>query len=572
MARTARWIVVAAALLLPVAASAQPQGKCVAGKTKCVANKFKGLLKCHQLAETPGKPTDPNAKDCVTKAKAKFDGGATPAKGCFEKLEGKTPNDCVTFDDTAALEAAVDACVDQLVAAVDPPPTTQSKCNAGKKSCMSKKVGGLLKCYAKAQTPGKPNDPNAAGCVDKVVAKFEHPTTGCFAKLEAKNPADCETLGNAASVESLIDACVQAIVDDLAPSSTTTTVGPATTTTSTVPATTTTTVATTSTTTSTTSTTSTTAPPANPTSLDFIAATGTGLCGDRRRNDLTVLSDLECNKLYIGGGNATVTASTNPSGVVNRIAITGCTGNSCTLGPTLAQTGPSNSIECTNTGCFFGSPVAIPNFGTSSCVINTFATPVSGTLDVSTGVTTNLGFNLQSATYVTGNNTQPCPICVTAVPGGAFAPQPGTCDRGARKNMACISSNPQGLSRDCQPLNGEVDPGTGQATQFAGNLAVNLSPLTTGTRTETRLDPNGGLFCPGQGAGQRGCFLGGNTCRQVNLSGAPSGSLLPIGTTAQGRFASIFCIPSSTSALLNVGANLPGPGATTIVADLRLNP
>jgi hypothetical protein len=540
-----RWIVVAAALMLPVVASAQPQGKCVAGKTKCVANKFKALLKCHQLAETPGKPADPNAKDCLTKAMAKFDGGVDPAKGCVEKLENKNPNDCVTFDDTATLEAAVDACVNQMVEAVDPGAITQSKCNAGKKSCIAKKVAGLLKCYQKAQTPGKPNDPNDKGCIDKVVAKFENPTTGCFAKLEAKNPADCETLGNAGTVEALVDACVADIVNEIAPSTTTTT-GPTTTTT--------------------------TAAPANPTSLDFIAATASGVCGDRRRNDLTVLSDLECNKLYVGGGSATVVASANPSGVVNRIAITGCSGTSCTLGPTPAQTGLYNSIECTNTNCFFGSPVAIPNFATSSCVVNTFASPVSGTLDIATGETTNLNFNLQSATYVTGNNVQPCPICMTGSPGAPYLPQSGVCDRGARKNLPCISTNPQGLSRDCQPLNGEADPGTGQLTQFAGNLAVNLSPLTTGTRTETRLDPNGGLFCPGQGASQRGCFLGGNTCRQINLSGAAAGSLLPIGTTAQARFASIFCIPSSTSALLNVGANLPGPGATTIVADLRLNP
>jgi hypothetical protein len=49
-----------------------------------MAKKAAGLLKCETLAETPGKPTDPNAKDCVTKVQTKFDGGLKPANGCFE--------------------------------------------------------------------------------------------------------------------------------------------------------------------------------------------------------------------------------------------------------------------------------------------------------------------------------------------------------------------------------------------------------------------------------------------------------------------------------------------------------
>src|SRR5215475_9973033 len=114
-------------LLLPAAPASAQQAKCLAGKTGCMAKKAAGLLKCEALAETPGKPADPNAKDCVTKVQAKFDGGSTPAKGCFEKLEAKNPNDCLTFDDTAAAETAVDTCVAALVAAIDPnaPPITQ---------------------------------------------------------------------------------------------------------------------------------------------------------------------------------------------------------------------------------------------------------------------------------------------------------------------------------------------------------------------------------------------------------------------------------------------------------------
>src|SRR5262245_54130222 len=83
-------------LLVPGAPASAQQAKCLAGKIGCMAKKAAGLLKCETLAETPGKPADPNAKECVTKVRTKFDGGPKPAKGCFAKLESKVPNDCPT--------------------------------------------------------------------------------------------------------------------------------------------------------------------------------------------------------------------------------------------------------------------------------------------------------------------------------------------------------------------------------------------------------------------------------------------------------------------------------------------
>ncbi len=259
--------------------AAAVQSKCVVAKSKCVAKNADGVLKCEQKAETPGKPLDPNTDGCVTKVQDKFDGGAEPAKGCIEKLESKTPNDCVTADDTASLDALVDQCVATLVAAIDPGDDEQSKCGVGKMKCAQKKLGGLLKCHQKSETPGKPMDPNAADCVTKVKAKFDggaDPAKGCFTKLEAKSGNDClPPLGNQADVELLVDACTATIVAALesAPTTTTTTVPTTTststtsstvsptTTTSTIIATTTTTAPTTSTTTSApTTTTSTTVP------------------------------------------------------------------------------------------------------------------------------------------------------------------------------------------------------------------------------------------------------------------------------------------------------------------------
>ena len=208
-------------------ASAQ-QAKCLAGKTKCMSKKAGGLLKCEQLAETPGKPMDPNAGGCVTKVDGQFDGGADPTKGCFEKLENKKGTDCITFGDTPTAETAVDSCVSAFVAAIDPPPITQTKCGAGKKKCVSKLLGGLLKCTEVAQTPGKLADQSA--CTDKATAKYTggaDATKGCFAKLEAKNGNDCQApLNNSTDLKDLAENCVENLVAVVTATTTTTTTLP----------------------------------------------------------------------------------------------------------------------------------------------------------------------------------------------------------------------------------------------------------------------------------------------------------------------------------------------------------
>jgi hypothetical protein len=215
---TIRSIVTALAmalLLMPAAPASAQQAKCLAGKTNCMAKKAAGLLQCEALAVTPGKPADPNAKDCVTKVVTKFDGGLQPAKGCFAKVEAKDPNDCLTVDDTGAAETAVDTCVAALVAAIDPTPLDQTKCAAGKMKCVAKYLAALLKCRKVAQTPGKPTDPNTKGCVDKAVAKYTggvEPTKGCFAKREAKDPNDCQIPGDSATLQGLAADCVDDLV------------------------------------------------------------------------------------------------------------------------------------------------------------------------------------------------------------------------------------------------------------------------------------------------------------------------------------------------------------------------
>jgi hypothetical protein len=95
-----RTAVVAVVLAVLTLAATEPShatlNACAAGKKKCVNKKAAAILKCHTKAETP--PNGLSAGDlatCIQKAKAKFDGGGNPSKGCFAKLEAKFPGGCL---------------------------------------------------------------------------------------------------------------------------------------------------------------------------------------------------------------------------------------------------------------------------------------------------------------------------------------------------------------------------------------------------------------------------------------------------------------------------------------------
>ena len=217
---TAAVLIGFAAVTVIVAAAphsdAQTLSKCSSKKKACVSKKTACLLKCHNKAEKTGLAVDPL---CIQKCQDKFDGGADPTKGCFEKLENKVPNDCLTFDDTASAEAKIDAFVLDVVQEVDPtfPVPVLNKCSAGKKKCVSKKMKALLKCHSKAEKKGVVLD---ALCVQKAHDKFDggaDPTKGCFEKLEAKNDGPCQTFDDTAALEGKVDAYVNDVVSELDP-------------------------------------------------------------------------------------------------------------------------------------------------------------------------------------------------------------------------------------------------------------------------------------------------------------------------------------------------------------------
>jgi len=366
---------------------------------------------------------------------------------------------------------------------------------------------------------------------------------------------------------------------------------------------------TTTTTTTSSSTTSTTEPPLvfapcpdatgalEVSSLDFTTVTGHGECGmvtDDASGAGTKLKSLTCGGLNIGGDQSTVLEGLTPDGATTRFCVQSCDANVCTLAPS-TDFGPTH--DCSTTRCNFGPPLPIPNFGTSTCVINTFKAPGSGSINYNTAATTDMVVPLDSHVYLTGNPTNPCPICLQTAGGPACAGTPdapctGVCSRGPDAGGPCTSTNSAGLSKDCDPDGTDL-----------GSLEVNLNPLTTGQATKSHPGVNnggtqtGGIFCPGQDPTDPtdtdsfdypGCFgtrnsnrtgVGGDVlvagdCRYIEENGAPAGSLLPIGTAKPSTLATVFCIPvvpGQLGTLINSAGALPGPGATTLVGMVKLN-
>jgi hypothetical protein len=385
-----------------------------------------------------------------------------------------------------------------------------------------------------------------------------------------------------------------------------------------------------------------------------MSTAGSGTCGNAFRDTtgLTPLKNLLCANLSLGGGLSQVPDNTTPSGATNRFSLS-CAGASCTVG---AVSPATPAYDCSNTGCLFGTPLPISNAGLSVCVTNTFSAPASGTLNTGTGAVT-MNFQLNSATVLTGNPTQPCPICAVSVGGAACVGSPaspctGVCDGSPNQGAACTTRNPNGLTSGCPSpaavtgssrcyrgtnnnntcATGADCPG-GLCALFIGDIAVSLNPLTTGSAS---LSNAGGLFCPGQGTAQKGAFKddicrtgisgkpcqtgtaeavdaancgAGGLCRPGTLNnyctgGANDGKgcsvatdcgtggscvragtvvqliretgvqagALSIGTPKAITLASVFCVASTASPIVNANANLPGPGATSLVGTVTLVP
>src|SRR5262249_15238741 len=340
---------------------------------------------------------------------------------------------------------------------------------------------------------------------------------------------------------------------------TTTTTTTSTTTSTTAPTTTTTTTTSTTTSTSTTTTvttSTTTTTVAGVTTLDFTVTAGSGTCGNTRRfTNNSLIKNLTCGGLTLGGGSSPLAEGPILAGSISHFSLS-CAGPSCTVGST-SSIPPVNTAgpDCTNTGCNFGTPLPIVNGSLSTCVLNTWASPGSGTLNLTSGAA-SLNVPLSSYVVLTSNAAQPCPKCSAG--GTPSSPGHGTCDRGPRATQPCTSTNPQGTTRDCPT--GGADAGhpctPGNLCidgTFVGTISVDLSPAGTGTANKAI---NGGVFCPGQSSPWRVGCLGSGVCGNITETGvAPAGGL-SAGVPKTGTLASVFCLPATGNSTIDTSTDL----------------
>jgi len=293
--------------------------------------------------------------------------------------------------------------------------------------------------------------------------------------------------------------------------------------------------------------------------LDFVNGSPTGKCGEVRDGSGTVLKDLTCGGLNIGGGNGSTPEGPTPDGAINRYLLRCEDGNpTCTVNPTTGTPAPASTEgDCTTKGCNFGTPLPIEvpsQIVFSTCVVNKFAEPASGTVNPTTGEA-ELNVSLDSDVYLTGGLTfsgEPlCPKCIA-----------GKCGTGASKDQPCASTNSDGYTRDCLP----------EQVYYVGTIPVNLSPLKTAAVTATAPD---GIFCTNQAnnpasnpSGKAGCFQE-EQCRSYTETGVPAGPLTPGGTSTV-TLASTFCIPATGNGAVAGTADLPGPGAVSLPGTFSL--
>ena len=174
---------------------------CLESKIKCVSKKKDCRLKCYEKAAKEGMPV---STDCLQDCSGKF-------AACFLKYENK--GGCITIGDSAAIEAKIDAFVDDVKAELDQAPADDvSSCRQQKMKCVDKYDACILKVFGKAADASESAPPSVA--VAKCRAKFNGGVKGlarsCFAKAEAKNT--CETIGDVFAMQNKDDAFIDDVV------------------------------------------------------------------------------------------------------------------------------------------------------------------------------------------------------------------------------------------------------------------------------------------------------------------------------------------------------------------------
>ncbi|HXJ35712.1 MAG TPA: hypothetical protein VMS22_16895 [Candidatus Eisenbacteria bacterium] len=470
---------------------------CSNAKMKCAINYTKGILGVQAKAAKTGTIED-SLK--LQKVVDKYSGLAT---SCIEKADAKYLAAC-PFSGDGGLKTEMDALMVGLKAQlyVLPGPTSINGCYAAQTKCVANLIKGLIGADSKALKGGLFTD---AVALDKVVCKYDDsasnavssPTKclglgkGCMQKLDAPGKA-CTITGLSGQSASVLTQTTNFINQSTCEQS--------------------------------------------PTAATFsiVTVAGSGTCGTTNGPTNPTIN---CGDLIIGGGAATVPAGATPAGTQTIFNLAGGKDRVCPRSS--AQTG--SNLNCSDVGCFFGSPLPIANGPLSTCVDNTFVAKGYSAVVPTTGAFTG-DVLLGSTVAVTANAAEPCPQCVA-----------GFCDSAAANVGApCVAGATTGESHDCLPAGPSLP-----------TFAVSLKGITTGVSSKSDA---GGLFCPLQA--NAGAF-GDPTVTNITETGTAGGDLTG-GSVVGSRLASVFCIPATGNVLIDGSADLPGPGATSLVVGAQI--
>ena len=425
--------------------------KCLAGKVKAAGTSAAARTNCYRKNTT--KPDAGALAACLGKADDKFDGGAAPEKGKFEKLEAKYPpastTPCLTFDDQATTNGDIATYASSVDADVG---GTVGKCDAAKKKCVGKYVSSVLGCYSKAANKIGTID---TACTAKAAAKLADGVNGCLDKAAANG--DCTHAGSQAlTLRGSADGFIRSTTCALDPGNP----GCACPTTFTF-----------------------TANGADA-DLDF------GWTGINHDGDVPSMSRLT---VAISGCSALSGPIDNAGGPA--FANHRCRGD--TTGANGSWMPCTTNVDCPGTGnacVFFFGPPRPDHLGFGELCTLTEVGAVAGTIDPESG-SVDISFLANLRIYVGLSIDDPCPRCVG-----------GTCSGGARSGMACAvqgtsaSFGGDDVSLDCPP----VAPGIIAAQSI-------VTTLTTGTETQTLSAAS--PLCRGSGFTSDHCFC--DTCNDA---------------------------------------------------------
>jgi len=326
-------------------------------------------------------------------------------------------------------------------------------------------------------------------------------------------------------------------------------------------------------------------------------------CGTVVDDTGTDLLDLACEGLYFGGAGVGVPPSVIPDGAASFTNITSCdagTGAITLSATTNTDTGSNRTCTAAGVtnpeypgkpGCLFGPPLPIPNPNspaTSTCVVNRVTTSASGNGNCKDGSVSLLSIPLGSDIYLTGptDGVVPCPRCTGT---------PSTCTAGPNAGQPCT---PVGSPSATTPTSHDCPPAV---SSFIGTLPIPFG-LSTGSQSKTSVDRAqpfvfcgfcGQAFAPNfQGPPAKACTADSQCttapftrCRQrtsgafaqgpartITETGSASGACISDGAPHDTTLVSVFCIPPAFNATVDAAADLPGPGAVSLVGQSQFIP